>query len=378
MQRLIESLKYSNLKKDKIIPSDVMFNNISSDGKYYYNHADMANIFFTYHDILNESSLHIDPSGIIYIDRFEENMMELLKNDGGNDDKYLLYIKNWITSDLPNLTFCNVSYNKLSEDIMIENQCIYKIIYKNKFNAVRTKTILYLLLYYALANINNIKITEIGIILPVQKIIQKVKINNFNYKPFLDLIDSKYVYFDEDKCKEYLQILYQSNNVGKYIKYMDDYTPVQQVLTISPQFTRNFNNRVYMYSPKPDIEQLAIAVKCKFNGYVISVNNIDFSEYASLQCPLLLRTDSNPQDIVDMLPKDNCCVCLDTYSLFSNGYDIFETLKLFEENNISVRLVHLNDCYDNKRVYFGHGIIGIDVLYKFAELCMSKNIDMIL
>jgi len=125
------------------------------------------------------------------------------------------------------------------------------------------------------------------------------------------------------------------------------------------------------------------------------MNVIGAAAYATPECPLLLETDSggsildDPSDLAEFwLALDEemqqcVAVCLDTCHVFAAGYDNLETLKMFRERGVPVRLIHFNDSKyakgsrKDRHAYFGRGLIGHAELIAVAKYAMEHDIPMV-
>lgn len=126
------------------------------------------------------------------------------------------------------------------------------------------------------------------------------------------------------------------------------------------------------------------------------ITNICLSAaFSTPECPLLIETDSggslldDPKDLADFWLnlddsiRDNTAICLDTCHVFAAGYDNMETLMMFEEKNVPVKLIHYNDskCEQgskkDRHEKPGQGLIGYKKLLEVAYYAIEKNIPMV-
>lgn len=67
---------------------------------------------------------------------------------------------------------------------IVDTDCVYDIKTTGRFNAMRTSTIFQILSYYCLAQLQDLPVTHIGLILPAQRIIFYEDISEWDWKPF--------------------------------------------------------------------------------------------------------------------------------------------------------------------------------------------------
>ena len=124
-------------------------------------------------------------------------------------------------------------------------------------------------------------------------------------------------------------------------------------------------------------------------------NLIDICEEASENCRFILETSSggsvldDPKDLVQFykdIPektRQKVGLCIDTCHVFAAGYDIVETLEYMLAEDVYISLAHFNDSighYNSKKdrhAKFSHGLIPLQKLCKFAEICDKNSIHMV-
>lgn len=131
-------------------------------------------------------------------------------------------------------------------------------------------------------------------------------------------------------------------------------------------------------------------------AYENMIENIELSAaFATPNCPLLLETDSggslldNPNDLADFyLDLDeniraNVGICVDTCHIFAAGYDNLETLIMFRDKGVPVKLIHFNDSQypkgskKDRHAQFGRGLIGHQELISVAKFATALDIPMV-
>jgi deoxyribonuclease-4 len=134
--------------------------------------------------------------------------------------------------------------------------------------------------------------------------------------------------------------------------------------------------------------------------YVTAMNNMTrnvtiAASHSSPECPLLIETDSggslidNPSDLADFWInldhsiRNNVAICLDTCHVFAAGYDNLETLLMFRDKGVPVRLIHYNDSKfpkgskKDRHESFGKGLVGCENLINVAKFAVLHNIPMV-
>jgi len=136
----------------------------------------------------------------------------------------------------------------------------------------------------------------------------------------------------------------------------------------------------------------------------IAIDNMRESLYHILEhfpedsvCPLLLETSSgqngellcSPHELADFYnsisekPRENLKVCVDSCHMFASGYDPMEYIKILENKNIPIALIHYNDSKHEKgskidrHEPIGRGCIGIQSLFEVLMWANSKNIALV-
>lgn len=109
-------------------------------------------------------------------------------------------------------------------------------------------------------------------------------------------------------------------------------------------------------------------------------------------CGLFLETPSGKKgglltekkDFVEFVKNhEKLQVCVDTCRVFSAGYKPNKYIKFLVENDISIRLIHLNDSKTmlgsrkDQHVQIGFGYIGLKILNKIGEWAIQNKIDLI-
>jgi deoxyribonuclease-4 len=474
-----KSLEYGILKKDKIIPKDILFTNITKDIKdnksyiplFYKNNPKIFSIYFK--KIFEKA-----------INNKAEITAEILSNKFMKKDLILDKDKDWILSYLKDIkeelkksssSYFNIElkYENINlYPFLIYNDTIYDIYFieDSKFNKNRVEIILKLFAYLALVqkspNPRFKGIDKIGIILPFQNIISVKNINiyKWNYESYINLLKEK---IDEKKKLDNINKddFYHFNKniihkIGAHIKRKKplintlkdgkmDGKPIQIFLGSNLRPDHNFEEeelrdmriesrergtKVYIHAPytlnlvkreKDDNDNIKIVEKmrkhlqtaskmgcygvvlhigriskdsdmCKDEGLAnMRKNIIDIVEYATIKCPLLLETDAGlsildePLELINFykkLPKNTrnkIKICFDSCHVFACGYNVLETISLFEEHKVNIGLIHFNDSMYNKgskkdrHQPFGKGMIGAQTLVDLAIYAIKREIDMV-
>jgi endonuclease IV len=138
------------------------------------------------------------------------------------------------------------------------------------------------------------------------------------------------------------------------------------------------------------------------DGFVNMLHNIENSaKEATDECPILIETgsgveicseifsDDHPYTFVDLYQnlsentKRVTQVCLDTCHVFAAGFRLMEVIKLFDENNIPIKLIHFNDSKcafagkKDRHAEPGEGVIPFQELMNVFNHAMEKGIDLI-
>ena len=67
---------------------------------------------------------------------------------------------------------------------LLSDDCVYDIKTTGRFGAMRTDTIFQLLSYYCLCQLSNLKVTKIGLVLPLQHLIVTYDLSSWKWQPF--------------------------------------------------------------------------------------------------------------------------------------------------------------------------------------------------
>jgi len=210
VRTLIPHLNYKTLKQDKVLPDvSPMFTaktvptiggkfpklvknmGYSSFGLFcdYF----IRKILSLQHNI--ESKVKdISPYNLYLM--FDNEKKQVSKEEFTKDKDYYQEISDFICENFykaediqfePELSYSSGSVHISGHPDVIIDNCIYDIKTTGRFSKMRILTIFQLLSYYALYNEKNPNIiTHVGLILPAQKKVVKVKISGWDWKPFLN------------------------------------------------------------------------------------------------------------------------------------------------------------------------------------------------
>lgn len=131
-------------------------------------------------------------------------------------------------------------------------------------------------------------------------------------------------------------------------------------------------------------------------AYCNMMTNVSVAaSFATPNCPLLLETDSggsildDPEDLaefwlnLDEEIQPNVAICVDTCHVFAAGYGVLDTLLMFREKGVPVKLIHYNDSMYGKgskrdrHAHFGRGLIGHEELISVAKYAVSQDIPLV-
>ncbi len=132
-----------------------------------------------------------------------------------------------------------------------------------------------------------------------------------------------------------------------------------------------------------------------FNNMLTSV--VEASTSATEDCPLLIETSagetgellSAPEELVSFYhmlstqTKKYVKICVDTCHVFSAGYMPMDFIKILEDANVPIALIHFNDCKfpkgccKDRHACPGTGYIGLKHLTQVGLYAIDKGIDMV-
>lgn len=69
---------------------------------------------------------------------------------------------------------------------LLSNECVYDIKTTGRFSAMRTDTIFQLLSYFCLCQVNKLKVTKIGLVLPLQNLVITYNLKDWKWQPFYE------------------------------------------------------------------------------------------------------------------------------------------------------------------------------------------------
>ena len=467
VRSLITSFEYGKLKKQGIVPKITMFNNIPKYGGSFPKMKSKVSpswlgLYLDYfiRKILQDKKFKINQLTDVFNNLSKDyiinkNILELILKE----ENYFKDISNFILEYFKDIKDIKYEPEIISGIVMghpdlIIDDTIYDIKMSGRFGHMRIETILQLLSYYSIYN--DPKIKYIGVILPAQKIIEKINISSWNSTNFLNLLKTtaeeknKLLHIDTYDYINYK--LYLSQYIGSHVhrektlyntinKYNGIF-PIQLFLGTNRNFKNTFSDKdiahtlsyilntnlhVYVHAPYTinlcniyednfvvnEIKKQLNTTK-SFNGkgvvihigkksnleYNIAYNNmknniIESSKFATKDCPILIETDSggsildNPKDLANFyinLPieiKEKVAICIDTCHVFAAGYEITDTIKIFRDKNILVKLIHFNDSQykfgtkQDRHASMGSGYIGFKKLYEFAKYSIENKIDLV-
>lgn len=162
------------------------------------------------------------------------------------------------------------------------------------------------------------------------------------------------------------------------------------------------------------VEHLKCAAEMNFMGVVVHCGKqakmefdeayenmytsvVESAKHATRECPLLIETSAgekgellaDPEDMAvfyTSLPeeiRDRVKICIDTCHVFAAGYLPVDYLRVMQQNNIPIGLIHYNDslgplgCCRDRHAPLGQGYVGLKNLLPIGEYAVTEGIGMV-
>jgi len=197
VRSLIRFLNYTELRKAKVLPKQALFTKVPRGGKFPKIAPKMgyANFGLFMEHIVRESVLchQEDLSEVfercreyvpvefrsLYKPRDYIEIGEMLRESFDAED-FPIFEPEWPS----------IVDNIVGHPDLVTKECVYDIKTTRKFGSMRTQVLIpQILSYYALAHINRLSgITSVGVILPAQRLVLKVDLKGWNWKPFWEKV----------------------------------------------------------------------------------------------------------------------------------------------------------------------------------------------
>lgn len=197
---MIGHLRYSDLNKQKQLPKKPLFTTVVKRGGTFPSLAkkigyDQFGIYIDYFiRVILSKHFNLDNS------LKKQNYYSLFcmccsypisKEELSKIRDYLSNIGEFVLSAFESAKIIDIepewsSGNIVGHPDLVIDDTVYDIKTTGQFGKMRQHTILQLLSYYCLAQLNNKQITHVGIVLPAQSVSLRVSLKEWNWKPFWD------------------------------------------------------------------------------------------------------------------------------------------------------------------------------------------------
>lgn len=207
VRTIIPYLDYSYLRKNKILPKQVLFTKIPRGGKFQ---TLASKIGYSTYGLFMESIVRM----CVELNSSIDSIFNLLKNRIEPDLQKYFKIQDFVeiytlvcTYFKPNIMKYEPEWYGPDKSIvghpdLVYQNTVYDIKTTSRFNAMRSETILQVLSYYCLGQINTQNINSIGLVLPAQRKVLKYNISDWDWVPFwLEL--KKAIKLDRERKKLY-------------------------------------------------------------------------------------------------------------------------------------------------------------------------------
>jgi len=190
---LLRFINYTNLRKEKIIPKQTLFTNVPRNTFFPKIAPKMGYMEYGLfiQNITCETILCYEEELFQIYDRFRKYIPSQFRSLYRPEDyiDFGIVLRNSfekIDNPIFGLELYSETDNIVGYPSIVTRDCIYDIKTTRKFGSMRTQILIpQLLSYYALAQIKGLSyINSVGVILPAQRIVLKVNIEDWDWKPF--------------------------------------------------------------------------------------------------------------------------------------------------------------------------------------------------
>jgi len=191
VRTLIPYLEYGALRKEKVLPTQALFTKVAKGGKFSTIAEKMGySEFGLFMEIIIREAVICSQEPLLEL---FENCREHVPPEVHKYYKPKDYVEvgklvreHFGESGMPTFEpeWAAESDGIVGHPDVVTEDCVYDIKTTGRFNAMRTQTIFQILSYYCLAQINNLKIKYVGLILPSQLKIFKVDLKGWDWRGF--------------------------------------------------------------------------------------------------------------------------------------------------------------------------------------------------
>jgi len=199
LKSLIRFLNYTELRKAKVLPQQALFTKVPRGGKFPKIAQKMgySNFGLLIECIVRESLLFHKEDLLRVFERCREYVPEEFRILYKPQDYVEIgeMVRESESLDIKDFPVFQPQWSSKTDNIigypyLVTKECIYDIKTTDKFGSMRTQVLIpQVLSYYALAHINGLSgITSVGVILPAQRLVLKVDLKGWNWKPFWEKV----------------------------------------------------------------------------------------------------------------------------------------------------------------------------------------------